>query len=77
MNGMVSLITCQACGDGGPTDTEPDTKFTWSSSDEAVAVVNVSRLVTARENGQATITATIGRGFWYGAGTPTQEATHS
>lgn len=43
-----------------PADTTDDKTVTWSSSDENVVTVNQSGTVTAKGEGQATITAKVG-----------------
>ena len=43
-----------------PEDTQEDKTVTWKSSDDTVATVDSTGLVTAIKDGQTTITATVG-----------------
>lgn len=43
-----------------PEDTQEDKTVTWKSSDDTVATVDSTGLVTAKGEGKATITATVG-----------------
>ncbi len=43
-----------------PADTTDDTTATWKSSDENVLIVNENGTITAKSEGTATVTVTVG-----------------
>jgi uncharacterized protein YjdB len=60
---MVALgeaLQFTAAAHGADGNLIPEVSFTWASSDERIAAVTVSGLVTAAGNGAATVIASAG-----------------